>query len=66
MSSIMSNASATKGWVTSNYDKDYHHTAVNPGHARICGDHICASFEHYVKNLLWDMKKQNQTDHFIK
>lgn len=66
MSSIMTSVSATKGWVVAHNDKDYH-TYANPGHTRICGDHICAPFEYNnMKNLLSDGEKQNQTYHFMK
>ena len=64
ISSTITSASATKGWVKSDNPPQLRHTANNPGSTKICGDHICGPFEN-VKKSLQSIPKQNQSIHLI-
>lgn len=64
ISSTVTSASATKGWIKSDNPPQVRHTANNPGSTKICGDHICSPFEN-LKKSLQNIQKQNQTIHLI-
>jgi len=64
ISSTVTSASATNGWVKSDSLPYVRHTVSNPGSIKICGDHKCSTFEN-TKKLLRDMQKQNQLVHSI-
>jgi hypothetical protein len=65
ITSMISNASATSNWVTSDKLPNVRHTVNNPGSVKICGDHKCSPFEN-MKKSLEEVKKQNQAPGFIK
>jgi hypothetical protein len=60
ISSAITGASATKGWIKSEILPSVRHTANNPGNIKICGDHKCSPFED-MKKSLHDKLKQNQS-----
>jgi hypothetical protein len=61
--SMISNASATNGWVQSDHLPHVRHTAANPGNIKICGDHICKPFETAKKS---PQAIQNNNTKFVK
>lgn len=65
ISSTVTGASATKGWVKSDILPYVRHTVSNPGSVKICGDHKCGPFEN-AKKSLQDIQKQSQVIHPIK
>ena len=64
ISSTITSASATKGWVKSDNPPQLRHTANNPGSTKICGDHICTPFEN-MKKSLQNIPKQSQSIQLI-
>lgn len=62
MSSPITSAFATKGWIKNDNPPQMRHTANNPGSTKICGDHICAPFEN-MKKPLQNISKENQSIH---
>lgn len=62
ITSTVSNASATSGWVQSVHPPNVRHTAVNPGNIKICGNHICAPFENFSK---LSKLTQNHESYFV-
>jgi hypothetical protein len=65
ISSTITSASATSGWMKSNNPPSVRHTASNPGSTKICGYHKCAPFEDMRKSLE-EIVKQNQILHVLK
>lgn len=57
ISSTVTSASATNGWVKSDSPPYVRHTVSNPGSIKICGDHKCIPFEN-TKKSLQDIQKQ--------
>lgn len=64
ISSTVTGASATNGWVKSDILPYVRHTVSNPGSVKICGDHKCSPFENAKKPLQY-MQKQSQAIHSI-
>jgi hypothetical protein len=64
-STTISEASATKGWVTSDHGPFAPLAAIDPGSTKICGDHKCGPFEDEKKSLE-DKLKQNPPQVIIK
>lgn len=63
ITSMISSASATTGWVQSIHPPNIRHTAANPGNIKICGNHICAPFENFNK---LSQVTQNHESYFTK
>lgn len=62
ITSTISSASATSGWVKSIHPPSVHHTASNPGNVKICGNHVCNPFENFkISQII-----QNHESYFVK